>query len=59
MAKAELDQIDQETYLKVKQMSIEEMNIFLYSLYLNGYTQGQSDMIRNALGSALKEDADG
>lgn len=59
MAKPDPDLIDQETYLEVKQMSIEVMSTFLYGVYLAGYTQGQSDMIQNAIGNALKEESDG
>lgn len=44
MAKAKKDMIDAETFRMVKNMSMPELNTFLYSVYLAGYKDGRIDL---------------
>ena len=44
MPKAKKDMIDRDTFRKVKGMSLPELNTFLYSIYLAGYTDGRIDV---------------
>ena len=52
MAEAIKDMIDAETARKVKSMSVPELNSYLYSIYLSGYTAGASDKLAEKLKSA-------
>ena len=49
MAKARKDMIDAETARKIKNMSVPELNSYLYSIYLSGYTAGVSDNLAEKL----------
>ena len=49
MAKAYKDMIDAETARKIKNMSVPELNSYLYSIYLSGYTAGVSDNLAEKL----------
>lgn len=44
MGKAKKDMIDAETFRKVKNMSMPEMNTFLYAIYNHGFNDGFSHL---------------
>ena len=54
MAIPELDLIDRETYRKIKAKDREELSQYLQAIYMEGYTQGQADMIEQALEGAAE-----
>lgn len=59
MSKAKKDMIDRETFRKVKNMSMPEMNTYLYLIYSNGYKDGvaaAAEQFREAFASKLEAD---
>ena len=54
MPKVRKDMIDAETARKVKNMSVPELNTYLYSIYLAGYTAGASDKLADKLKAAAR-----
>ncbi len=59
MAKAKKDMIDAETFRMVKNMSMPELNSYLYRIYCSGYMNGAAvavDKIRESLVSKLEAD---
>lgn len=54
MPKSRNDMIDAETAHKVKNMSVPELNTYLYSVYLAGYTAGASDNLADKLKAAAR-----
>ena len=59
MAKAKKDMIDAETCRKVKNMSMPEMNTYLYLIYSKGYQDGvaaAAEQFRDTFASKLEAD---
>lgn len=59
MAKAKKDMIDAETFRMVKNMSMPELNSYLYRIYCAGYMNGTADAadkIRESFVSKLEAD---
>lgn len=54
MAKAIKDMIDAKTARKVKNMSVPELNTYLYAIYLSGYADGASDKLAEKLRAAAR-----
>lgn len=49
MPMAKKDMIRAETARQIKQMSVPQLNNYLYTIYLKGYTDGSSDRITRKL----------
>ena len=44
LPKARKDMIDADTYRRFKRMSLPQLNTYLYTIYLAGYTDGATDL---------------
>ena len=57
MPKKSPDMITAETARKVKQMSVPELNTYLFAIYSAGYADGLADRFRTASALAAEEGA--